>query len=62
MVTFHQNNHINKAIATSFIKGEVIRKENVIQSGIQAFKNQINIGIELQLQKGVIAQNTDDKK
>ncbi|EKE26312.1 MAG: hypothetical protein ACD_4C00338G0003 [uncultured bacterium (gcode 4)] len=61
-VTFHQNNHINKATATSFIRGEVIRKVKVIPSGIHAFKKPTNIGILEQLQNGVIAQNQADKK
>ena len=61
-VTFQPNNHINNATATSLISGEVIRKVNVIPSGIQAFKNPTNIGILEQLQNGVTAPNKAERK
>lgn len=52
----------NIAIATSLTSGEVIKKANVTPSGILAFKNQMNSGIDEQLQKGVIAPNSEAKR
>ena len=59
---FTQKVHKSIAIATSFTRGEVIKNENVIHKGIHHFKNHIKSGIELQLQKGVIAQKNEAKK
>jgi hypothetical protein len=50
------------AIATSFTKGEVIRKEKVTPKGIPPLRNPTNKGIEEHVQKGVIAPNNDAKK
>lgn len=61
-VTFNQKSHKNIARATSFTSGEVIKKEKVIPRGIPHFKKPINNGIELQLQKGVIAPKNDARK
>jgi hypothetical protein len=40
----------------------VIKNEKVTQSGIHHFRNPTKSGIELQVQKGVIAQNTEDNR
>jgi hypothetical protein len=61
-VTFNQNVHKKIAIATSFTSGDVIKNEKVIQKGIHHFKNHIKSGIELQLQKGVIAPKNEARK
>lgn len=61
-VTFTQKIQRNMAIATSLTSGEVMRKEKVIPRGIPHFKNPIKSGIELQLQKGVIAPKNDARK
>ena len=53
---------MNKANATSLIKGDVIKKVNVRPRGIPAFKKPMNKGMEEQLQKGVIAPNIAEKK
>ena len=43
----------NIATATSFTRGEVIRKENVTPKGSPPFTNPMNRGIDEQEQKGV---------
>jgi len=53
---------INKATATSLIRGDVMRKVNVIPRGIPAFKNPTSIGILEQVQNGVTAQNRAESK
>jgi hypothetical protein len=50
------------ATATSFTKGDVIRKAKVTPSGIPPFTKPIKSGMEEQEQKGVIAPNNDAKK
>ncbi len=50
---------INNAIATSFTKGDVIKKANVTPSGIPPFTKPMNNGTELHEQKGVIAPNVE---
>lgn len=54
-----QNIHRNIATATSFTRGDVIRNENVTQSGIPHLINPTNSGIEEHVQNGVMAQNKD---
>jgi hypothetical protein len=61
-VIFTQKIARNIAIATSFTSGDVMRKAKVIPRGIHHFKNPIKRGIELQLQKGVIAPKNEAKK
>lgn len=54
--------HKNKAIATSFTSGDVIKNDKVTHSGIPALRNHTNNGIEEQLQNGVIVPNIDANK
>jgi hypothetical protein len=58
-VIFHQNIPRNIATATSFTRGDVIRNENVTQSGIHHLINPTNRGIDEQVQNGVMAQNKE---
>ena len=52
----------NKAIATSFTSGEVIKKAKVTPRGILALRNPTNKGIDEHVQKGVTAPNSEAKK
>jgi hypothetical protein len=51
-----------RIIATSFIRGDVIKKEKVTPVGIPLFKKVKNKGSEEQEQKGVIAPRIAEKK
>lgn len=52
----------SKAIATLSTSGEEIKKEKMTHNGIHAFKNPIKIGIDEQLQNGVIVPKIEAKK
>jgi len=54
--------HRKRATAIWFIKGDVIRKENVTPRGIPHLRNQINNGTDEQVQKGVIEPNNEAKR
>ena len=49
----------NKAIATSFTSGEVIKNENVTPKGIPPLTKPIKSGTEEHEQKGVTTPNMD---
>lgn len=61
-VAFSPNDPKNIAIATSFTKGDVIRKAKVTPSGMPPFTNPMKSGIDEQLQNGVIAPKRAAKK
>jgi hypothetical protein len=50
------------AMATSFTKGEVIRKAKVTPNGIPPWTKPINSGTEEQEQKGVMAPKMEAKR
>ena len=53
MVVLTPNNPIKSPIATSFTKGDVIKKAKVTPSGIPPLTKPINKGTDEQEQKGV---------
>ena len=53
MVVLSPNKPTNKPMATSFTKGEVIKKEKVTPKGIPPLTKPINKGTDEQEQKGV---------
>ena len=53
MVVLIPNKPTNKPIATSFTKGDVIKKEKVTPKGIPPLTKPINRGTDEQEQKGV---------
>ena len=61
-VIFQPNMPIKRAKATSFTRGDVIKKENVTPNGIPPCTNPINKGTDEQEQKGVTAPNIDANK
>lgn len=52
----------SRAIATLSTSGEEIKKEKTTHNGIPDFRNPIKIGIDEQLQNGVIVPKIEAKK
>ncbi len=61
-VTRHPKEPANMATATSLIRGEAIRNENVTPSGMPPFTNPMNRGMDEHEQNGVTAPNTAARK